>query len=348
MMRRLIPTTLLLLFVCAWPCRAQNQDYLPLTKAETDQRFPVKLLGHTGGGDRPGYFGRGGGSPAASAGMKVGPSGATFEVDEEGRAVVTGKDKGGAAWRVRLGNLSGYGSRLYTADLDRDRVEDLVIVAPTGGNGLAPTNHLIALTFDGRGRPVLFEADGYFQEDARGVFDLLDLDRDGRAELLYMNYDDGYWVTTLYEVEGGRWRRVEGAHGRRTYPLYTRFTNRPNRRPVTPRPGRKPFTPDLSNAAPALRGTLASYEWADVSQSENIKLFIEGGGRRVACSPVAWFGSFGVVSDSDAGREVVTAYGNEGAAQELLKAAVQAKSPVTLYGRRSAEGCSPEWVWLSR
>jgi hypothetical protein len=347
-MKKLFPLSLLPLLLCAWPCFAQNQDYLPLTRAETNRRFPVKLLGKTGGGDRPGYFGPRGDGPAKSARMSVGPSGSTFEMDEEGRAVIEGRDEGGAAWRVRPGNLSGYGSRLYTADLDRDKVTDLVIVSPTGGNGLAPSSHLIALTFDQKGRPVLFEADGYFQEDARGVFDLLDIDRDGRAELLYMNFDDGYWVTTLYEVEGGRWRRVEGAHGRRTYPLYTRFTNRPNRRPVAPRAGRKPFTPDLSNAAPALRGTLASYEWADVSQSENIKLVVKTGSTEVACSPVAWFGSFGVVSDSDGGREVVTVYGNEEAAKALLEAAVQARSEVTLYGRRSAEGCSPEWLWLRR
>lgn len=347
-MRRLLPLSLLPLLFCAWPCAAQNQDYLPLTKAETGRRFPVKLLGETGGG-RPGYFGAGGEGGAAPARVSVGPSGATFVMDEEGRAVIEGRDGGGAAWRVRLGNLSGYGARLYTADLDRDGAGDLVVVSPTGGNGLAPTSHLFALTFDEKGRPVPFEADGYFQEDARGVFDLLDIDRDGRAELLYMNFDGGYWVTTLYEASGGRWRRVEGAHGRRTYPLYTRFTSRPNRRPTAPKSGREPFTPDLSNAAPVLQGTLASYEWADLSRSENIKLVIDSaGGGRVACSPVAWFGSFGLVVDSSEGREVVTAYGNEEAAKALLEAASKAGTAVTLYGRRSAEGCSPEWVWLRR
>jgi hypothetical protein len=346
-MRRLFPLSLLPLLLCAWPCLAQNQDYLPLTRAETGRRFPVKLLGETGGG-RPGYFGTGGDGAPAPAKVGVGPSGASFEMDEDGRAVIAGKDGGGGAWRVRLGNLSGYGARLYTADLDRDQVNDLVIVSPTGGNGLAPTSHLFALTFDEKGRPVPFEAEGYFQEDARGLFDLLDIDRDGRAELLYMNFDDGYWVTTLYEAEGGRWRRVGGAHGRRTYPLYTRFTNRPNRRPTAPRTGRKPFTPDLSNAAPVARGTLASYEWADVSQSEDLKLFVNADGGRVACSPVAWFGTFGVVADSADGREVVTVYGNEEAAKALLEAALQAKTEVTLYGRRSAEGCRPEWLWFRR
>lgn len=345
-MRRLSPLSLLPLLLCAWPCVAQNRDYLPLTRAETSLRFPVRLLAETGGG-RPGHFGTGSDGAAVPAKMSVGPAGSTFEMDEEGRAVIKGRDTGGAEWRVWLGQLSGYGSHLYTADLDRDRVQDLVIVSPTGGNGLAPTTHLFALTFDEKGRPVPFEAEGYFEEDARGIFDLLDIDRDGRAELLYMNFDEGYWVTTLYEVEGGRWRRVEGAHGRRTYPLYTRFTNRPNRRPTVPR-GRKPFTPDLSNASPAARGTLASYEWADVSQSENIKLLVDADGGRVTCSPVAWFGSFGVVADSAEGREVITVYGNEEAAKASLDAAVKAKSAVTLYGRRSAEGCSPEWVWLRR
>lgn len=348
-MRKLLPITLLPLLLCAWPCYAQyeNQYYLPLTRNETSRRFPVKLLGETGGG-RPGYFGTGSDGAAAPARMSIGPSGASFEMDEEGRAVIEGKDRGGAVWRVRLGNLGGYGARLYTADLDRDGAGDLVIVTPTGGNGLAPTSHLFAITFDERGRPVPFEADGYFQEDARGIFDLLDLDRDGHAELLYMNFSDGYWVTTLYEAEGGHWRHVEGAHGGRTYPLYTRFTRRPNRRPTAPASGRKPFTPDLSNVAPVVRGTLASYEWADLSQSENLKLVFNTGQAQVVCSPFAWYGSFGVLTDSPEGREVLTVYGNEEQAKALLEAAVQAKSEATLYGRRSDEGCSPEWMWLRR
>src|SRR5215207_9252606 len=114
-MRRLFPLSLLPLLLCAWPCVAQNQDYLPLTRAETARRFPVKLVAETGGG-RPGHFGTGSDGTPAPAKMRVGPSGSTFEMDEEGRAVINGKDKGGAAWRVRLGQLSGYGSHLYTAD----------------------------------------------------------------------------------------------------------------------------------------------------------------------------------------------------------------------------------------
>src|SRR3712207_866797 len=122
-MRRLFPLSLLPLLLCAWPCFAQteNQPYLPLTSAETGRRFHVKFIGETGGG-RPGHFGTGADGAAAPAKMSVGPSGASFEMGEDGLAVIKGKDKSGAAWRVRLGNLSGaYGARLYTADLDRDK-----------------------------------------------------------------------------------------------------------------------------------------------------------------------------------------------------------------------------------
>jgi hypothetical protein len=82
-MRRRLPLTLLPLLLCVWPCFAQHRDYLPLSRAETDRRFPVKFVGETGGG-RPGYFGTGGDGAPTPAGMSVGPSGATFEMDEEG------------------------------------------------------------------------------------------------------------------------------------------------------------------------------------------------------------------------------------------------------------------------
>ena len=74
---------------------------------------------------------------------------------------------------------------------------------------------------------------------------MADLDGDGRAELLYMNYDDGYWITNLYRLRESRWSRVEGRFAGLGFPLYTRFTIRPNHRPVRPARGRNPVAPDL-------------------------------------------------------------------------------------------------------
>ena len=345
-MRRIIPTLVLLLVLPTLCAARQNDSYLPLSGREMARRFPMRYLGTA-------YEGAGGSSgerreTRLPERISIGVSGARVEKTDEEGLVITGLDRNGAAWRVRLGRfVETPSSRFYTSDLDGDKTGDLVIYFPTGGNGLAPSSHIYTLTFDPRGRPIPFEADGYFQEDARGIQDLVDLDGDRRAELVYMNFNEGYWVTNLYEAEGGRWRRVKGRHATRSYPLYTRFTNRPNRRPTMPRAWRNPFAPDLSNAAPVLSGTLSSYEWADIQQSEDVKLLVSTVGSEVACSPVSWYGSFGLVTDTPQGREVVTAYGNEARVKELLSQAVRNKTMVIVYGKRRHDSCSPEWVWLT-
>jgi hypothetical protein len=328
--------------------QSESQSYLPLSKAETGRRFPVRYAGTLTNRGRADYF-EGTKERPLPDHAGIGPSGARVSRTEDEDLVLTGKDQGGRVWRVLLGAMaSSYPCRFYVADLDRNRIDDAVLVCPTGGNGLAPSRHLLAITFDRQGRPVPFEADGYFEEDERGIFDLVDMDRDGRAELIHMKYDEGYWVTNLYEAGDARWRRVAGRHARRSYPLYTRFTYRPNRRPTRPRRGRNPFAPDLSNAAPALRGRILSYRWADLSQSEDIQMTVsDGRGRETTCSPVSWYGSFGFVRETEQGRTVVYAYGNEEEAKELLEEARAGRLEVVFYGRRRADKCSPEWAWVN-
>jgi hypothetical protein len=208
-MRRIIPTLVLLLFLPTLCTARQGNSYLPLSGREMARRFPLRYLGTANEGARDS-------SDKSRKAMlperiKIGVSGARVERTDEEGLVIKGLDRNGAAWRARLGDFAATpSSRFYTSDLDGDKTGDLVILFPTGGNGLAPSSHIFTLTFDARGRPVPFEADGYFQEDSRGIQDLVDLDGDRRAELVYMNFDDGYWITNLYEAEGGRWRRVRG------------------------------------------------------------------------------------------------------------------------------------------
>jgi hypothetical protein len=232
--------------------------------------------------------------------------------------------------------------------LDRNGIRDLVLIYPTGGNGLAPTSHFFSLTYDELGRPVPFKADGYFQESNQGITDLVDLDRDGRAELIYMNFDDGYWITSLYEVSEARWRRVRGLHGRRSYPLYTRFTNRPNRKVVVPAPGRRPFAPDLSNKEPYFRGRLVSYQWADMNSSEDIELVVETeNGRKITSKPVSWYGSLTVVSDGAEGRTIVSISADEERVRSVLNEIVANVYQVALYGDRRGKGLGSKILWAS-
>jgi hypothetical protein len=106
------------------------------------------------------------------------------------------------------------------------------------------------------GRPVPSEMDGYFEIDASGFKDLIDLGGDGRAELVRQSYDDGYWITSLYEARDAHWHLIAGEHASRSFPIYTRFTNRANRVPTTPGPGRHPTEDDLSNDVDNFSGAL--------------------------------------------------------------------------------------------
>jgi hypothetical protein len=318
--------------------QAAFREYLPLTGAELGRPFAMKYLGEIA--SRPGTQMR----------LDIGVYAASLAYTEETELILTGKDRADNPWSVGLGSACGSGEG-YTADLDRNGQRDFVYVVPTCGNGLAPSHHLVAVTFEQDGRPVRFEAEGYFEADPKGVFDLRDIDGDGRAEFIYMNHSDGYWITNLYTASNARWRRIEGRFGRRPgYPLHTRFTNRPNRRAVRPAPGRRPFAPDLSNDVPRLRGLkLRSYRWANVSQSEDIELNFEAGeGRQVKCQPVSWYASFTVVVDGARERKIFTLAGTEEDVKTALDEIVAGRYDMSLYGQRNAEGCSPETLWVEK
>ncbi|HXQ74381.1 MAG TPA: hypothetical protein VN844_28000 [Pyrinomonadaceae bacterium] len=332
---------LLPLTICA---QYENQGYSPLTNAEISKKFPVTHVG-TMGHFRPGYFEGRSDKPLPGT-LNIGPFGAVIKTTSDDEdLLIAGDDKRKQEWSVQLG-LTAYFSRFYEADLDRNGIRDAVIVFPTGGNGLAPTSHILTITFDENGRPVTFEADGYFQESNGKIFDLVDLNRNGRAELIYMNFDDGYWITSIYEVRNARWQRIVGRHASRTYPLYTRFTFKENHKATVPKRGRHPFTPDLSNRSPRIAGRLVSYQWADVHQSEDIVLTIKDKqGRVVSSKPISWYSSFTVVLDSREGRKIISLSANAETVKALLDTISAGNYEVALYGQRSPDGSSPEMLW---
>lgn len=337
-----LPLLVLLLSVslCA---QYESQSYLPLTSAELSKKFPIAYVGTLGRG-RPGYLEGTWDKPLPGT-LNVGPSGAVIKTTEDEDLLITGNDKEKREWSIQLGALA-YAVRFYEGDLDRNGIRDAVIVFPTGGNGLAPTSHILTITFDENGRPVTFEADGYFQESERNIFDLVDLNQNGRAELIYMNYDDGYWITNVYEIRNARWQRVVGRHGNRAYPLYTRFTFKENHRSTVPKRGRNPFAPDLSNRSPRLAGKLVSYQWANVNASEDISLTIKDRqGRVVSSKPVSWYSSFTVVVDSREGRKIVSISATEESVKALLDTISAGNYAVALYGQRRPDASSPEILW---
>lgn len=199
------------------PClMAYMRGYLPLHPSELSRRFPLRK----------------GAEAIDFASVQFVDSIVRFQ----------GRDRKGGNWKVEAGSIRE--PSIYSADLDRNGQRDILLAKHTGGNGLAPTMHLLVLLFDDVGRPFPLELDGYLEIDERGIADVVDLNLDGRAEIVRQSYDDGYWITSLYEARGGFWHRVKGPHANRQYPLYTRFTHRANRLPVTPAAGRHPVEDD--------------------------------------------------------------------------------------------------------
>jgi hypothetical protein len=329
--------TVFLLWTAA-PAPAYFKNYLPLKEHEISRRFQQRVI-------RSSFLPYN--IEETYEVVRIGST--TVRFAHPNKIQFSGTDVAGKRWIVTGGGMMG--GALYSADLDHNGRTDIIYAAYTGGNGLAPPMHVLTLLFDATGRPVPSEMDGYFEIDERGLQDLIDLDGDGRAELIRQAYDDGYWITSAYEARDAHWHRIRGEHASRGFPIYTRFTYRANRVPTTPAPGRHPEEDDLSNDAAAYSGRLAAVHWANVSQSEDPKLHLSDG---TVCLPVAWYSSLVVISDTADGRKAAT-LGAPEEAHRLLNEIMRAKLAVEVKGHRryrgdqklKPTGCVPEAIWAS-
>lgn len=274
---------------------------------------------------------------------EVGVSGVTLkpvnqEDDYPQEWTFEGLDGSGRPWTVYTGRFySGPGNaEIYRADLDLNGVQDLIVFVPNAGNGMAPTSRLEIITFERDGRPVLLETWGFYGANEKGVDDLLDLKRDGRAQLLTMRFSDGYWITDLYQVNDARWQRVSGRFGSLRYPALTRFTHEYNRRIVNKiKAGRNPAAPDLSNvqAVNSMRYRL--------TDAENMRFEADDGSSLSAGDPYPV-----LVIDSSQERRILSGSADVQRREAILRQLIQDKRPVWLYGSpQDNNGNEPFILW---
>jgi len=323
---------LLALPVVAW---GYVERYLPLDNKELSLRFPQRVV-----------CGR------LDPEMKVRVGTTTIRVVERSDEIrFSGVDFSGKPWSFTAEDVLSGG--LYSADLDHNGVVDLIYTSYTSGNGWAPSMYVLILMFDKSGRPVPSKMDGYFETDAHGLKDLVDLDGDGRAELIRQSFDDGYWITSLYEARDAHWHHIKGRHASRVFPLYTRFTNRPNHVPVSPAAGRHPTEDDLSNEVAMYTGELRAVHWSADEELEGPTLVLSGG---TVCRAESWSSTTVVVVDGAGGREGAT-LGSPKRAHELLNTILKSKLWVELKGHdrdpdtgehvEGATACTPRTIWAS-
>ncbi len=313
---------------------AQIENYTPLSRSERAKRFGLTYIGSLT-------------SKQLLDRVALDTFDAKIQHTSNDDIRFSGLNQYGKTWSVEIASKGDlFPSELYVADLDNNGYKDILVVSPTGGNGLAPSAHLTTLMFDATAQPIPFTADGYFSWDRAGISDIVDMNGDGKAELIYMNHDDGYWITTLYTGANGRWKRLQGRFGKRDYPLFTRFTVQPNHQAIKPVPGTNPYVPDLSNTVPQVEGKLLSYRWANVSQSEDIELVIKTrNGDQQSCKPASWYSTFAVVVDAAEGRQIASLGASEQAVKILLDDIIANKYQVDFFGQRRSNQCTPELLW---
>jgi hypothetical protein len=154
------------------------------------------------------------------------------------RLRVEGTDTGGVLWALEVDIKHG-GCWLWRADLDRNGKEDLIMVtsnATSAGDSIATL-----IMIDGRGRPLPWQAVGHYDGEDSGLSNLVDLDRDGRAELLFL-YVEGIdrgqaQATSLsrYDINDAHLRRVDGRFAGEIFPT------------VQPKNAKVREEPDLTN-----------------------------------------------------------------------------------------------------
>lgn len=270
------------LMVACLSASAYYIDYLPLTNAELTLRFNQRVL-----------------ADPLMPGQVVTANRCMVRMTTEAKLHITGTDRNSRAWSVIANCHEGYAS-VWTTDLDKNGQNDLIFLASTGANGCGPTTHLTVVMFDADGRPVPWQCYGYFEVDKRGLKDILDLDSDGRADILQQSFENGFWITSLYEFCDGR-VRLRRHHGTRSFPIHSKFTYKPNRLPARHSCG-MPKEIDWSNEVTRADCVyLNRVQWPPILRCKESPSLLLSNGRK--CTLSTWK-ALAVVLDEPAGRRV--------------------------------------------
>jgi hypothetical protein len=138
---------------------------------------------------------------------------------------VGGKDIDNHEWTVEL-DTGPLGCQVFGADIDGNGRQDLIIATRDASSG--PDDVTVTLLLlDKANRPVPWQGTAPFSVSHLGLENLVDLDRNGRAELLYP-YIDGYSrgearavSISVYQIADSYLNRVVGQVGGRRFPMVT-------------------------------------------------------------------------------------------------------------------------------
>lgn len=156
----------------------------------------------------------------------------------EARFKLQGVDKNGQSWTLEDEEDRGLGGACFTADVDKNGCEDIILWFATGSCGL-PFSVVQIIFFDKDGRPHKEEAVSRFSIEtgskSRGLQDLIESGDSKGAYLLvqdltygsFGNKDRSYWRWSMLRAENCRLTEIKSAYGI-NLPSYVWFTNKAN------------------------------------------------------------------------------------------------------------------------
>ncbi|HKQ73704.1 MAG TPA: hypothetical protein VJ810_08270 [Blastocatellia bacterium] len=323
--------------------------HLPLTRSQSPT-FPLKLIAD--GSDHIDGF---------VSEIQIGVGKAKLSISLEEGASFSGRGNDGKAWEITIKDSPlGLGYHLYSGDLDKNGLADLVFITYTAANGFLPFCILSIITFDSQGLPVLLRDGQDVEAKQEGIAEIVDLDGDGKAELIATHYDnddgkdkwDGYYIADIYEVEEGQWRRLN-RYGNYSFPVYTPYSSEDKgehliRKPEKPAPGRRPSAPDYSTILPVASGKIM-----DVSRQKNgfvsFKIGASKGGVVTTFREVwdkCYLDDFVLTIDTKEKRQIRVLAGSE----ETIDLDVQTVKfrNAKFYGNCVPGRLSPNLVWITK
>lgn len=185
-------------------------------------------------------------------------------VAADGDVRLSSASKSGKRWEAHIFGID----EVWRGDLDGNGTQDYVLFAagPYGNGRTAPSYSLSFLLMDRDGLPVPFFTVLYKGENGDGSKYLVDLNRDGHAQLLISDYDElasdayvgpfcsGHWVSQLYRFTDLGMEEIHRTAGGIHFPFIHNWSYRGTECPKEPKPFSKIESPVLPNHETAQRG----------------------------------------------------------------------------------------------
>jgi hypothetical protein len=255
----------------------------------------------------------------------------------------------GKRWVAHLCGID----EVWRGDLDGNGKSDYVIssLGPYFNGRTTPPFSLSILLMDEGGLPVPFFTTVFHGENGMAVKNLVDLDHDGRAELLISTYDElasdplagtfssGHWVTQLYRFRSLRAEEFSGTLGGMHFPFVHAWTYADHDPKRTPQPITDPILRE--------HGTGTKADWQTVIRGRKESQLI--------INPVAGCNSIGdsletIVYERSSRREIAFANLWTSASEKLMAAIRRDGASVQLGGidkRKDETACSVKLIWAT-